>query len=42
MSNQEQHSASTSNSGDGAADAFAAIAIIALVVSTVVYWLHSM
>jgi hypothetical protein len=42
MSNQEQHSASTPNSGDGKADAFAAVAIIALVVSAVVFWLKGM
>ena len=32
----------TQDSGDGKADAFAAIAIIALVVGAVVFWLHSM
>lgn len=42
MSNQEQLSTSTSNSGDGMADAFSAIAVIALVVSAVVYWLSHM
>jgi uncharacterized membrane protein YiaA len=42
MSNQEQNLSATSKSDDSMADAFAAIAIIALVVGTVVYWLHSM
>lgn len=42
MSNQEQHSGSTPNNGDGKADAFATVAIIALVVSVVVYWLKHM
>lgn len=42
-----QHEPTTSNqttqdSGDGCADALAAIAIIALVVSCVAFWLHSM
>lgn len=42
MSNQQQQSDSISNQGDGKADAFAAVAIIALVVSAVVFWLKSM
>jgi hypothetical protein len=41
MSNQAQ-SDSISTQGDGKADAIAAIAIIALVVSAVVFWLKSM
>ena len=42
MSNQEQHSVSTPNNGDGMADAFATVAIIVLVVSVAVYWLSHM
>ena len=38
MSELEQ----TERSGDGLADAVAVIAIIAIVVGTVVFWLHSM
>jgi hypothetical protein len=40
-----QHEASHNNQadqGDGCADAFASIAIIALIVSAVAYWLHGM
>ncbi len=42
-----QHEPITSNqanptNGDGCADALATIVIIALVVSTVVFWLHGM
>ena len=32
----------TQDSGDGCADAFAAIAIMALVIGAVVFWLHGM
>ena len=39
MSNNEQHSGSTPNKADEKADAIAAITIIVLVVSAVVYWL---
>lgn len=35
MTEQEQ-------AGDAKADAIAAVAIIAIVISTVIYWLHSM
>ncbi|HQQ62667.1 MAG TPA: hypothetical protein PLF22_03750 [Pseudomonadales bacterium] len=37
-----QQSSNTETDKDGSADAFAAVAIIAVVVSTVVYWLHGM
>lgn len=48
MAHHEPTTSNTSNSttqdssGDGCADAFATIAIIALVVGTVAFWLHSM
>lgn len=38
---QDQNT-SDQNNGDGKADAFAAVAIIALVVSAVSFWLKSM
>lgn len=41
MSIQQQQSDS-SNHGDGKADAIASIAVIALVVSAVVFWLQGM
>jgi len=42
MSQPEQHQEQNPSGGDGYADAFAAIAIIAIVVSTVVFWLKSL
>lgn len=38
----QESNCSNSCEEDGCADAFAAFAVIAVVVSTVVYWLHGM
>jgi hypothetical protein len=37
----QQPSTNTPDSGDGAADVMASLAIIALVVGAIVFWLHS-
>lgn len=42
MAQHEQNPAPVEDSGDGAADSLAAIAIIALVVGAVTFWLKSM
>ena len=42
MAQHEQNPTPVKDSGDGLADSFAAIAIIALVVGAVVFWLKSM
>lgn len=42
MSQQQSSSSNQADHGDGSADAFATIAIIALIVTAVAYWLHGM